>query len=111
MVWTLSVWAQNKVVGRVPIAPALTLLNGAVGHDIAKVNAPASAAGATVRLFKVRADGSLVRPAVAVRRADTQGNARFWVKDVRKLRFTTYKALVGATGETLAAWTSTRRIR
>lgn len=99
------------VVGRVPIAPALTLLNGAVGHDIAKVNAPASAAGATVRLFKVRADGSLVRPAVAVRRADTQGNARFWVKDVRKLRFTTYKALVGATGETLAAWTSTRRIR
>ena len=96
-------------VGRTAISAGLELTNNAKGSDVAFVNAPSKAKGATVKLYKVRADGT--RKLIATKTANEAGNARFVVADARKMRYTKYQAFVGRTAVTFADWTPKRRIR
>ena len=91
------------------IAAELKLKNQADGDDVAKVNAPAAAAGATVKLFKIKKDGT--RVLLATKTANAKGNAKFVVNDTKPGKATTYKAKVGATAKTFADWTPKRTIK
>ena len=83
--------------------------NGGVSNDIAKVNAPASAKGAVVKLYKIRKDGSKVL--VAKKVANRAGDVSFLVKDSSKSKVTKFQAFVGATKATLSDWTNRLSIR
>ena len=109
--YTRSFVVPEPVPQQAPITAGLALSNNATGNDVAVVNAPSSAAGARVRLFKVRVGGSLIRPAVAVRTAGAYGNARFVVRDVRKTKVQRYRAHVEPTSQTMDTWTPIRRLR
>lgn len=94
---------------RQPIQAELRLKNQADGDDVAKVNAPSAAAGAKVKLFKIKKDGT--RVLLAVKTANAKGNAKFVVNDTKPGKVTTYKAKVGATAKTFADWTPKRSIK
>jgi hypothetical protein len=89
-----------------PVAIAATLTgddNGAA-TDKLRVNAPAVAQGATVRLYTL-AGG--VRTLVAESTLNTLGNHRFKADDANRSRNTKYIAKVARTETTLRAWTNT----
>jgi hypothetical protein len=99
---------------RVPIAAKLTAVNaratnGGAGNDIVKVNAPAKAKGAAVKLYRIRKDGSKVL--VATKTANRDGNVSFLVKDSAKSKVTKFQALVTQTKVTLRDWTNRLSIR
>ena len=91
------------------IAAGLDLGNQRDGDDVARVNAPSAARGATVSLYKVRADGT--RKLVATKRANSEGNAGFVVNDRNGRRYTKFQAKVGGTMLTFADWTPKKRVR
>ena len=92
------------------IRAGLQLANGRHGRDIALVTAPTAAAGATVKLFKVRPVTGK-RVLVARKPANRFGDARFVVADRAPRRPTVYIAKVGGTTRSLPDWTPRRRIR
>jgi hypothetical protein len=94
---------------RQTIQALLKLRNQVDGDDVAKVNAPSAAAGARVKLFKIKKDGT--RVLLAVKTANAHGNAKFVVNDNKPGKVTTYKAKVGATAKTFADWTPKRSIK
>ena len=94
-----------------PVSATLTLSNDRSGDDVALVDGPPAVAGATIRLFAVRPDGTLVRPFLAERVANSSGNARFVVDDARTGVVRSYRGKVLPTATTLAAWTGIRKIR
>ena len=99
----------NWVSGRVAIEALLKLGNQADGDDVARVNAPSAAAGATVKLYKIRKDGT--RKLIATKTANANGNAKFVVDDKNGQKYTKYQAKVGKTAKTFADWTPKKRVR
>ena len=91
------------------IAAELALSNQKDGDDVAKVNAPSSAAGAKVSLYKIRKDGS--RKWIASKTANKYGNVKFVVTDAKPGKASKYQANVGATSKTFADWTPKRTIK
>ena len=77
--------------------------NGDQVNDKLKVDAPASAQGATVDLYRV-VDG--VQTLVATATLNEKGNRVFKVADENGIRRTQYIAEVSSTESTLGAWTN-----
>lgn len=101
--------AINWVSGRTAIEALLKLSNQADGDDVARVNAPSVAAGAKVKLYKIRKDGT--RKWIATKTANANGNAKFVVNDTNGRKYTKYQAKVVRTADTFADWTPKKRIR
>ncbi len=89
----------------------LTARNNAVGNDVIRVNAPSKAAGAVIKVFKVRRDGSLARPALVKGIANEKGNLWTVIKDPRKGITRTFVAKLGGTYYTLVSWSPETSIR
>lgn len=90
------------------IAAVLTGTDNGALADKLKVDAPSSAAGATVELYTVR-DG--VRTLVRTKTLNLSGNSTFKVADANGNARTKYIAYVDATETTMADWTNPRRVR
>ena len=82
--------------------------NGDQVNDKLKVDAPASAQGATVDLYRV-VDG--VQTLVATATLNEKGNRVFKVADENGIRRTQYIAEVSSTESTLGAWTNFLKVR
>ena len=91
------------------ITANLRLGNQRDGDDIARVSTDPNSAGALVKLYKVRADGSLNR--IRTSHLNSNGNRNFVINDTRPRRFTKYVARVFATATKFGDWTPKRRIR
>jgi len=99
----------DSVTFKYAVNALLSLANTKAGNDIARVNAPTASHGATVRLYKVLANGS--RKWVATKTANSNGDATFVVADANKRTYTKYQAYVSSTARTFADWTLAHSIR
>ena len=104
---------SGKVFNLEPTRTAITasLLgadNGDQVNDKLKVDAPASAQGATVDLYRV-VDG--VQTLVATSTLNEKGNRVFKVADENGIRRTQYIAEVSSTESTLGDWTNFLKVR
>ena len=105
-----SVRFGSSTTGRVPIdARLFGSNNGARRNDILTVNGPNAARGATIRLYRYKADGS--RRLVGTKIANRYGNAAFVIRDLNGRKYTKYRGYVGVTSRTRADWTNYKSVR
>lgn len=98
-----------KATSPAAIVARLRGLNTATGRDKLIVKAPAAAAGARVKLFKVRPNGK--RVLVRTGALNSHGRKVWILKDRNGRRFTRYVARVMATSATKADRTNRVRVR
>ncbi|GEP40367.1 hypothetical protein NPS01_40300 [Nocardioides psychrotolerans] len=109
---TDTVTVDNGTQPPVPpieIVAKLTGVSNGPANDKLKVNAPSSAAGAEVRLFKV-IDGRRIQVG-KTKGLNSFGNATFIVRDRNGNRLTKYVAVVVKTARTLGDVTNPKRVR